>query len=325
LELGAALHLPDGFLNLPTAAGCAAAAALAVRSAARGAAIDLEDRAAPFVGVTAAGVFAVQMVNFPLPGGFSGHVVGGVLAARLLGPWAGLAAMTCVLIVQCLFFADGGLLALGANLLNMGVVPCLLGWPIWRSISRFAVGPAGDAFAVASAAWLCTLVSAGCCAVELAASGAVPLRPTLQLLVPVHAVIGVLEAVVTALVVAALTKRRVELLERPSPRASVRTFVFGGAAVAVALATLAAPFSSELPDGLEFAAERLGFAGRSAAAFFASPFADYAAFGISPILGTALAGLLGVVFCSGVGFLLGRWSQRLRGDLAATSPGGANG
>src|SRR5262245_59816066 len=118
------MHLPDGFLNLPVAAGMGAISTGAVGVALRQCRRTLDDRAEALLGVTAAGVFAAQMVNFPIPGGTSGHLVGVALAGIVLGPWSGLVAITCVLIVQCFLFADGGLLALGANVFNMGVVAC---------------------------------------------------------------------------------------------------------------------------------------------------------------------------------------------------------
>src|SRR5580698_5511244 len=129
------MHVPDGFLDAKTAATTAALSAVGLGVALRRARLTLPPRKVPMLGVTAAFVFAAQMLNFPIPGGTSGHLVGGVLAAVLVGPSAAVVVMAAVLVLQCLVFGDGGLLALGANVLNMGVLHPLVGFAIYRTVA----------------------------------------------------------------------------------------------------------------------------------------------------------------------------------------------
>ena len=134
------MHIPDGFLNIPTAATAYVISAGGVSYAVREAGRRLGEKQIPLMGVLAAFIFAAQMLNFPIVGGTSGHLVGAALAAILLGPWAGLLIMSCVLIVQCLVFQDGGLVALGANVFNMGLVGCFLGYYVYRGVFRLTGG-----------------------------------------------------------------------------------------------------------------------------------------------------------------------------------------
>src|SRR5437763_9509310 len=126
------MHIPDGFLDAKTALCAAAVSSLGVGVALRRARLHLPPRRVPLMGLAAAFVFAAQMLNFPVAGGTSGHLVGGVLTAVLLGPSAAVLVMTCVLIVQCLMFADGGLMALGANVFNMAIVSVCGGYAVFR-------------------------------------------------------------------------------------------------------------------------------------------------------------------------------------------------
>ena len=127
------MHVPDGFLNLPTSMATGVIAALGVGLALRGARKELNERTAPLAGLVAAFVFATQMVNFPVGAGTSGHLLGGALAAALVGPWTGILVITVVLIVQALLFADGGLTALGTNITLMGLVGVGVGWLVMVS------------------------------------------------------------------------------------------------------------------------------------------------------------------------------------------------
>jgi cobalt/nickel transport system permease protein len=294
------MHLPDGFLSLPVAAGVGAAAAGAVALALRKCRTELDDRAEPLLGVTAAVIFAAQMVNFPILGGTSGHLMGGVLAAVVLGPWPGVLAMTCVLIVQCFLFADGGLLALGANVFNMAVVSCLAGGAIYSLLRSFFREP----IAAGIAAWCATILSAAFCALELAASGAFGLTRTLGLMVGIHAAIGLGEAIITGLVVAALLRRRALLVARPATSPS-RSWpaVGGGLALAATVVVLLAPIASSYPDGLERVLAMVGGGVETPA-----PFPDYAVRNWSDNLGTIATGLIGVAVVA----LLGWMAAKLR-------------
>ena len=134
------MHIPDGFLDAKTLAVTTGLAAIGVTAAVRQARTQLPPRKVPLLGVTAAFVFAAQMVNFPIAGGTSGHLIGGVLAGVLLGPSGAVLVMTAVLTLQCLLFADGGLLALGANIFNMGIVGTLGGFAIYAALKPYANG-----------------------------------------------------------------------------------------------------------------------------------------------------------------------------------------
>src|SRR6187397_3269072 len=125
------MHVPDGFLDAPTSVGTGVVAAVAVGVALRGARRELDDRTAPMAGLVAAFVFAAQMLNFPVASGTSGHLIGGLLAAVLVGPTVAVVCVTVVLVVQALLFADGGLSALGLNIVNLALVPALLGYPVF--------------------------------------------------------------------------------------------------------------------------------------------------------------------------------------------------
>src|SRR5580692_2424746 len=165
------MHIPDGFLPVPVSAACAGLSTAAIGAAAFRAHHALGPRAVAMVGVTAAFVFAAQLLNFPVAGGTSGHLIGGVLAAVLLGPSAAVVAMTAVLILQCLVFGDGGLMALGANVLNMAVIQPLVGITIYAVVSGRAGGagrvhPVRRVAAAAFASWIATLVAAAACAGE---------------------------------------------------------------------------------------------------------------------------------------------------------------
>lgn len=301
------MHVPDGFLSLQTAAAAAAVSAVVVGVCVRRLRRTLQPRQVPLMGLAATFVFAAQMLNFPVAGGTSGHLLGATLAAVLLGPAAAVLVMTAVLVVQCLVFADGGLLALGANALNMAVIGGLAGGGIHRVVRRLGAGLRGTVTAAAFAAWCSVLLAATACAVELALSGAAPARLVLPAMVGVHAVIGLGEAVITALVLVSIAAIRPELVGGGEPTTRRRaSLVPVGLLVALALAALVAPFASSLPDGLEWVAARLGFEHR-AAATAGAPLPDYAVPGIgSPLLATALAGVAGTLLMLGVSYLLGR-------------------
>lgn len=207
------MHIPDGFLNVATAAGTYVVSAGGVAYSLRRLAGKLGEKQVPMVGVMAAFIFAAQMLNFPVAGGTSGHLVGGALAAILLGPWTGLLVMTCVLLVQALIFQDGGITALGANILNMGIIAVFLGYYFYQITLRLFKG---KVFAEAAggfvAGWVSILAAAVACAVELALSGTSPLSIALPAMAGIHALIGIGEGVITALVLSFVKATRPDLL-----------------------------------------------------------------------------------------------------------------
>jgi cobalt/nickel transport system permease protein len=212
------MHIPDGFLSPEIAAGTGVVAAGAVGHALRRADRTLDERAVPLLGVTGAFVFAAQMLNFPVAGGTSGHFLGAALAAVLLGPWMACLVLAVVLVMQAFVFADGGVTALGANILNMGVVGGL-GAGLVLAAGRRVLPRTRGAFLglVAVAAWLSVMAGAAACSLELAASGTVPLGTVLPAMLGVHALIGVGEAVVTVAAVSAVLASRPDLVAGAGP------------------------------------------------------------------------------------------------------------
>jgi len=305
------MHVPDGFLDARTLVATAAAASVGFGLALRAVRRHLPPRRVPLIGLTAAFVFAAQMLNFPVAAGTSGHLIGAALATVLLGPAAAVVAMTAVLLLQSLMFADGGITALGANVLNLAVIAPLVAHGVYRVVrSAAGVGPQGTLLAAGVAAWCSTLAAALACAAQLAASGVVAWGTVLAAMGGVHMVIGLGEAVITMLIVAVVMRARPELVMPAEPaRATARgrTLAYG-AALAIGSMVLVAPFASPLPDGLEHVAERFGFASRALAGQPA-PLADYTVAPLldaSPWLATVLAGGIGALVAFAVAWFVAR-------------------
>jgi cobalt/nickel transport system permease protein len=207
------MHIPDGFLAPEVAAACAVPAIGAVGYGLRRASRELDERRVPLLGVTAAFVFAAQMLNFPVAGGTSGHFLGAALAAILLGPWLAGLVLAVVLAVQSFVFADGGVTALGANILNMGVIGALVVGCLMVGAQRVLPQRRGAFLAVAGVgAWLAVMAGATATAVELAISGTVPLGTVLPAMLGVHTVIGIGEAVITVAAVSAVMSTRPDVV-----------------------------------------------------------------------------------------------------------------
>lgn len=292
------MHIPDGLLDLRTASAAAGLSLPALWLALRRLRGGLQRRRVPLMGVAAAFLFAAQMLNFPVAAGTSGHLLGAVLGAVLLGPAAAVVVMTAVLLVQCLLFADGGLLALGANVLNMAIAASLGGYGVYRAVSRLLPGVHGLLVAAAFGSWCSTVLAAICCALELASSGVARWSLLFPALAGVHMVIGLGEAAITALVLAAILKARPELLT-PSPGSRPerpRRLAAVGLAACLALLLFGLPFASSHPDGLERVATTLGFERRAAPAPLAAPLDDYRLPGMgSAAAATSAAGLVGTL------------------------------
>ena len=208
------MHIPDGFLNIATVGTTSAVSAVAVAYAVKRVNKKLEDKQIPLLGVTAAFIFAAQMLNFPIIGGTSGHLVGAALAAILLGPWAAMLIMTCVLAVQCLIFQDGGLLALGANVLNMGIIATFVGYYLYRGVSRLTGGDRkGMLVGAFVGAWSGVFLGAVACAIELWASGTSPLKVAIPAMAGWHALIGIGEGFITTAVLSLVLATRKDILE----------------------------------------------------------------------------------------------------------------
>lgn len=320
------MHVPDGFLDAPTSLATGAIAVGAVGLSLRRAEAEIRASGPALPGLTAAFIFAVQMVNFPVGAGTSGHLLGGVLAAALVGPWTAVLVMTVVFLVQGLLFADGGLTALGTNILVMGVTTVLVGYGLTRIVLRaLPRRPRSVIPAAALGALVSTPAAAAAFTVLYAVGGTVdiPLTTLATAMIGWHAVIGIGEAVITAAILSAVVAARPDLVyaarglrpdlvliaadgtRRTVPAAPggvpakapsrARGFLAVGALVTLIVAGLLSLVASGHPDGLEYVGEQLGF-DRAAqdSAVAGSPLADYAVHGIAGPLGTSLAGLIGV-------------------------------
>jgi cobalt/nickel transport system permease protein len=270
----------------------------------------LDDHKVPLMGVLGAFVFAAQMINFTIPGtGSSGHLGGGLLLAILLGPHAAFLTIASVLVVQAFFFADGGLLALGTNIFNLGVFPCFVGLPLFRALAGRRPAPGRTATAA---------VLAGAIGLELGAMGVVvqthlsgrselTLGPFAALMGGIHLPIGIIEGLVTAAVVGYVFRMRPELQAQAlgpadggGERRSLRPVVVALAAAALLVAGVVSRFASSLPDGLEWSIARVT---REPA-----PAADG---------GTSLAGVVGALLTLGLALVLGLvFSRRRRGGIS---------
>jgi len=246
------MHIPDGFLTNRMALTLDALSGVSILFAARRLKLELSARMIPIMGVLSAFIFAAQMLNFPVFGGTSGHLLGGALLGILLGPMAGLLTMTTVVIAQALFLQDGGLVALGANLFNMGAITVFSGYACFRLLG--APEKTGKRLMLAgfAAGWFSTVLSAAACALELGLSGAVPIEIGLPAMVGYHAIIGVIEGILTVGVLSFLARVRPDLLRRDfSPRFSAADWIGAVVLVAVPLGILVLAGSSSLPDPLQ--------------------------------------------------------------------------
>ena len=212
-----AMHIPDGFVSAPVAAIGYVVAGVALAVAVRQTNRNLQEKLVPLMGVMAAFIFAAQMMNFPVAGGTSGHMLGAALATMLLGPWAAMIVMACVVGVQALVFQDGGLAALGTNVLNMAVVAVLVSYVVYWPVAAFGNGwrllHYGAGFA---AAWASVQVAALLASLELALSGTSPLQVALPAMMGVHALIGVGEGIITVAAITFVTATRRDLLHLPA-------------------------------------------------------------------------------------------------------------
>lgn len=205
-EEAVVVHIPDGFLDPKIWVGASALSAGALAAAVSNTRKVLEDRQVPALGVMAAFIFAAQMINFPVAGGTSGHLLGGALAAILLGPWSAGLILTTVLVIQMLFFYDGGLTALGANVLNMAVIAPWVAYGTYRLVGGLFKGNAGRTAATFLAAWLSVMAAALACSLEIAFSGTVPLAVVLPAMLGWHALIGIGEGLITVVVVSFVSR-----------------------------------------------------------------------------------------------------------------------
>lgn len=347
------MHVPDGFLDVSTSIATGVVSVTAVGVALRHVKREVGEAAAPLAGLVAAFVFAVQMLNFPVGVGTSGHLMGGALAAVLVGPWTAIVCLAVVLTVQALLFADGGLSALGTNVLLIGVVTVLVGWLVAKGVAAVLPKRPASAVPAAVAGALVSVPAAALVFVGLYAVGGatdLDLARLTQFMLGWHVVIGIGEAVITGLTVAAVVATRPDLVyltrnvgrtltvtrpdgtttevdATPEPVTATAATRRGpgtrtaavALAVSLALAGIVSGFASANPDGLEYVAEELGFIDTAEdSAVAGSPLGDYGITGVDdPFVSTGLAGVIGVGVTLGLAVLIAWLAARSRG---ATPP-----
>ena len=298
------MHIPDGFLSLVVSIVCWAASASIIGLAISRTNKALGEKQIPLMGVMAAFIFAAQMINFPVAGGTSGHLLGGALAAIVLGPWAGMLVMTAVIAVQGLLFQDGGLLVMGANILNMGLVTTAIGYGLFRAVS--GQSKAVRLSTAGIAAWLSVMAGALFTALQLWLSGTSPLGIVIPAMLGVHALIGLGEALITVAALSFIIQTRPDLLAEGSESAKGgRGWIWAGGLITLVV-VLISPLASSNPDGLERIAINMGFinAGQSA------PYSIIPGYTL-PFLGetalsTIAAGVIGVFVVGAIIMLIGR-------------------
>ena len=302
-----ALHIPDGFLSLAISLVCWLITIVLLVIATRRTRDTLGERQVPLLGVMAAFIFAAQMINFPVAGGTSGHLLGGALAAIALGPWAAMLVMASVIGVQALLFQDGGLVAMGANILNMGLLTALIGYGLYRGVVRqrqvIRLAVAGVA------AWLSVMAGALATSLQLWLSGTARLDVVVPAMLSVHALIGVGEALITVAALAFIMRTRPDLLAATAAPRGGRGWVVVGLLVSLAVVLLS-PLASANPDGLKRVAANLGFLDRGQGPLYqAIPGYTIPFLGATPV-STIVAGLIGVLIVAGLAVLIVRLVRR---------------
>lgn len=301
------MHIPDGFLNLYVSLICWVLTALTISMAVSRTNKSLGEKQVPLMGIMAAFIFAAQMINFPVAGGTSGHLLGGALAAIMLGPWAGMLVMTAVITVQGLLFQDGGLLVMGANILNMGLITCAIGYGLYRSTTG---GSRVLKLSVAGiAAWISVMAGAFFTAIELWLSGTSHLQVVIPAMLLVHALIGLGEAVITVAALSFVLQARPDLLGENSESAKGGEGWIVAGIVLSLIVIMLSPLASTNPDGLNRVAMNLGFIKTAQVA--TGPLARYTV----PFLANAsaskiVAGILGAIVVLGLAILAGRSLQK---------------
>jgi cobalt/nickel transport system permease protein len=305
------MHLPDGFLAPQLALALWLLTAVIVGIALRRLAASRDTASAAgrpiLMGLVGAFIFAAQMFNFPVAAGTSGHLLGGVLAGYLLGPWAGTIVMTTVIGVQALLFQDGGLLALGANIFNMGIIGTLGGTLIARALALTLGGGRNVRIAAAGVAgWLSVMAGAGVTTLQLGLSGTTDISVGLPAMLSVHLLIGVGEALITIAALTFIATTAPDLLgEESATKHSLLRRAAAGAGVTIVVIALATLFASTNPDGLNSVAQALGFS-QGASSPVLNLFAGYSIPGLDGTASTVIAALIGATAIAGLLFGLSR-------------------
>ena len=306
------LHIPDGFLSVPVAAAGWIVAALCIGYALLKTRDQLGEKQIPLMGVLAAFIFAAQALNFPVAGGTSGHLLGATLAAIVAGPWAAVLIMTSVIGLQAILFQDGGLLSLGWNIVNMGILGAFTGYAVYQ-FARRAIGDSRTSLIVGGAlgGWLSVMLGAAATAVQLALSGAAALSIALPAMLGVHALIGVGEALITAGALLFVEATRPDLLGAGRIATGSRSAIWVLLALVIALGlALVSPLASPDPDGLNRVAADLGFDSTAQAA----PYEILPGYSMplieDPNLTKIAAVGIGTLVVFGIAFVIGRIGAR---------------
>lgn len=204
------MHIPDGFLDVKTAVVTYASAGTALGFSLKKLRTSFNEEKIPLLGLLGAFIFITQMINLPIIGGTSGHLLGGVLAMLVVGPWAASIVLTSILLIQSIFFMDGGLMALGANVFNMAIIGVFVGYWIYNGLKKFI---ASYKVRVFISAYLSTVIASAAASIELAVSGKGSLNVIFTAMVGWHSLIGIIEGVITLLVIVYLVKVMPERLE----------------------------------------------------------------------------------------------------------------
>lgn len=331
-QVTAHMHISDGLLNTEVCLATGVISAGFIGYSIRQLNHSISTRTVPLTGMVAAIIFAAQMVNFPLIGvPVSGHLLGGVLAAVILGPYAGCLALTAVLLVQCFLFSDGGILSLGANTLHMGVIGSIGGYAIYSSI-RHLMGYSRTSILVGTvvASWLTVMAAAALFCLEFFLSyrdAQYDFSKLFTLMVTFHSLIGIGEAIISGLAVSYILNHRPDLFEikeDPLPAGKLMTRLsVSGLVVALSIAAFLSPLASGNPDGLEAAAEMTGINSfeQEPKVFFLS---DYEVPIPSMFAGelknwewisVSLAGILGTVVVFFLAFLFSYFARKNQGEL----------
>ncbi|MBI1309727.1 cobalt ABC transporter permease [bacterium] len=321
------MHIPDGFLSNEVCLATAGVAASAVGYSLRRIKGDLAERTIPLTGMMGSLIFAGQMINFPIGLPVSGHLMGGVLAGTILGPWAGCIALTMVLVAQWALFSDGGLTALGANILHMAVLGSIGGYAVMAAVRRrFACRKRGTVIGAVIAAWLSVMAAAALFCVEFRLShapGEFRFRNIFTLMVSFHALIGIGEALITAVVIKVVLNHRPDLIfGLPAPSSQSRPlpqFIGAGLIAALAVAAFASPFASEYSDGLEAVSERESVAASDNG--ISGVFTDYDAIPLGDWqnLSVSAAGIVGVAAIFALSLIMARTMRQPAPQLAGAA------
>ena len=302
------MHIPDGFLNFTVLFVFWIATVIIVGFAIHRSQKTLNQKQIPLMGIMAAFIFSAQMINFPVAGGTSGHLLGGALAAIILGPWSGMLVMTSVISLQALLFQDGGLLALGANIFNMGLITAFIGYGLYATTYKF--GNKLQLGIIGIAAWLSVEASAIFASGQIWLSQTSPARIVFPAMLSVHALIGIGEALITVAAFSFIRQVRPDLLKKQEtlPSSNLGWILVGGL-ISLGVVFLT-PFASASPDGLERVAHNLGFIHLAQN----SPFNIFANYVIPSVkdsnLSTILAGVLGIIIVGSISYLVGKAIKR---------------